>query len=282
MSIHQLRALIAVADTRSFRAAAAQLHRTQAAISQQIGALEARYGGPLFDRSTRPARLTTRGAALVGHARQVVVDYDGLAARLDADAGLSGPIRIGVIPTASIRLLPPLVGALATRHPDVRLGIESGLSDELQGRLLSGAIDAALVTRAGPVPDALIAMPVLTEPMVLARAGGADQAPRIGDVADLPFIRFRRSAGVGRIIDGYLTAQGIVPSDAVELDSIEAIVAVVANGLGITIVPRDDAERYGGDTLRTTALDLTRTIQLIARAPDRGLLDRLGGLLADG
>ncbi|MEO1199328.1 MAG: LysR family transcriptional regulator [Pseudomonadota bacterium] len=279
MSIHQLRALVAIADSRSFRAAAERLHRTQAAISQQIKALEDSYGGTLFDRETRPARLTPRGVMLVEHARRIIADYDSLPARLDAKAPLSGQLRIGVIPTASIRLLPDLIATMANRHPDVTIRIDSGLSNTLQARLQSGAIDAALMTRAGPLPDDLDATVIQVEPMVLARAGRPGDTPKIADFDRLPFIRFRRSAGVGRVIDAFLTTKSIVPVEAMELDSIEAIIAVVANGLGMTIVPEADVHRYAGETVRTAPIDLKRSIILVTRRGDQPLMTALADLL---
>ena len=283
MSVRNLRTLVAIAETGSFRDAALRLNLTQAAVSQQVRALEDVYGDDLFDRTTRPARLTAKAWALVDKARAVIAGYDDLARLTQDDAPLAGPLTIGVIPTASIRILPALVRRLVRFHPECQLRIESGLSDELVSRLALREIDAALVTQAGSLPDGLDGAPVETEPMVLARGltPAAQAPPRLEDFAHAPFVRFRRSAGVGRVIDGYLTAKGIAPSDVIELDSIEAIVALVVTGFGMTIVPEADAERYGAGQVVTTPLDLTRTVLLVTRVGDTGRQQALVNLLSD-
>lgn len=284
MSIRNLRTLVAIAETGSFREAAHRLNLTQAAVSQQVRVLEDAYGEDLFDRTTRPARLTAKAWALVEKARPVIIGYDELARLTQDDAPLAGPLAIGVIPTASIRILPGLVRRLVRRHPECQLRIESGLSDELMARLTLREIDAALVTQAGSLPDGVVSTPIETEPMVLARGltenfGAAP--PRLEDFDRLPFVRFRRSAGVGRVIDGFLTAKGIAPADVMELDSIEAIVALVVTGLGMTIVPEADADRYGARQLVTTPLDLTRSVLLVTRRGDGGRQQALASLLLD-
>lgn len=266
MSIRQLRTLLAVDERGSFQAAAQQLYLTQSAVSMQMRALEEELGQALFDRRSRPPVLTGAGRLVAERAREIVAAYDALR-EIAGAGGLSGEVRLGVIPTMATGLLPAVLARLRGRHPGLRVRIESGLSPSLIERVRSGALDLALVTEATPLDDGLDGRLVLEEPLVLAAPEGA-RGRAAALLAERPFIRFNRHAGIGRVIDAALRRRGIAVEEAMELDSVEAILEMVSRRLGVAIVPARSIPRAFAGRVRRVSLgppSLTRRVTLAAR-----------------
>ncbi|MEM9579967.1 MAG: LysR family transcriptional regulator, partial [Pseudomonadota bacterium] len=143
MTIRQLRTLVAVADTATFSAAADLVHVTHAAVSQQMQALEADLGVPLFDRSKRSPALTPLARHIVEKARGVIADYDNLVPSVLEDGGLRGVLTLGVMRTTLTGLTPQAVAALKARFPDLGLHIRPGLTMDLLSAITRGQLDAA-------------------------------------------------------------------------------------------------------------------------------------------
>jgi len=236
MNLRHLETLLAIAETGSFVAASDRVGVTQSAVSMQMRALEEQLGTGLFDRARRPPVLNDLGRALLPHARNVVRAAEDLAAAASG-AVLRGRLRLGVIPTAATGLVPDALTRLAARAPDLQIRIESGLSTDLARRVAQGVLDAALVTETARLERGLVVRPVLEEPLVVVAP-----LPTAGPTARtllrrLPFVRFNRRTGVGRVIDAALRRDRITVTETMELDSIEAILAMVGRGLGVAVVP---------------------------------------------
>src|SRR6185503_2701684 len=146
MSIRALKTLIRIRDGRSFQDAARELNMTLSAVSVQMKTLEEMYQVALFDRSTRPPQLTRAGLMLADASRAIVVAYEDLPVVLRNSPGLSGRLALGVIATASIRLLPSVARHLISDFPDLQLRVEAALSVDLVRRVANGQLDAAVVT----------------------------------------------------------------------------------------------------------------------------------------
>jgi len=266
MNLQHLETLLAAADTGSFAAAADRVGVTQSAVSMQMKSLEEALGVSLFDRSRRPLALSEAGLALLPKARELVRLADELRAQA-AGASLAGRLRLGVIPTAATGLVPDVLARLTARAPELQIRLESGLSGELTRRVVSGMLDAALVTEAAALPRGLVSHPVLEEALVVvAPAGTSGEAVAL--LRAHPFIRFNRRAGVGRLIDAALRRRRIHVRETMELDSIEAILAMVAHGLGVAVVP--SGPLTGAIAERVTAASfadppLTRRVVLVER-----------------
>ena len=236
MNIRHLETLLAAADSGSFAAAAERVGVTQSAVSMQMKALEEELGAPLFDRARRPPTLNDTAEALMPRIRDLVRLAEEI--RMAAAGGaVRGRLRLGIIPTAATGLVPDALASLADRAPDLRIRVESGLSADLVRRVAQGALDAAVVTETPRLERGLVTSTVLEEPLVVAAPAGAPGMRDRELLRALPFVRFNRRTGVGRVIDAALRQRRIAVTEGMELDSIEAILAMVGRGLGVAVAP---------------------------------------------
>jgi DNA-binding transcriptional LysR family regulator len=237
MSLRRLRTLIAVDDHKTFSAAASAVFVTHAAVSQQMRLLEEEWQIQLFDRSRRTPQLTPAGRALAARARDIVRAYDTIVASVLGDEGFKGEVSLGAVPMTLTGLTPLSVRLLKLSYPDLHVRIVPGMTTQLIAEVERGAIDAALLSRQGPLPGDVIHADVAQEPMQLL----APQDMEGEDVLDLltrhPFIRFSRDAVVGGLIDTWLRENGIRVQVTMELQGLEAISSMVLAGLGVSIVP---------------------------------------------
>ncbi len=267
MDLRHLKTLIAIAEHRSFAAAADAIGLTQSAVSLHIKALEEDLQTVLFDRSTRPPLLNAQGIALVERAREIVGLCDGLTDSLRGDR-VAGILELGAVPTALTGMLPAALVALQGAQPELRIRVSNGLSNELADDVRKGALDAAIVSEPTQLAAGLSWHPVIQEPlMVIAPAdtpGGNDREL----LEALPFIRFKRFAWAGRLIDTHLRERGIHLLPGMEMDSLEAVAAMVAHGLGVSIAPqRAIAEPFpaGVQTFPFGEPPLTRGVGIVER-----------------
>src|SRR5438067_77413 len=136
MELRHLAALVAVADHRTFTAAAASLHTVQSNVSTQVARLEREVGATLVDRGS--GRLTAEGEAVVGRARRVLGELDAMASDVVAiRSDVAGQVRIGVIATTARWLTPLLLNALETSHPGIEPVIVEASTTSLTPQLIS-------------------------------------------------------------------------------------------------------------------------------------------------
>ncbi len=237
MSIRRLRTLLAIDDAGSFAAAAEIVHVSQAAVGQQMKALEEEFQAALFDRSKRPPELNQTGQALTAKAREVVRAYDAMVLSLEAQGPLRGQLMIGAVPTTLAGLVPRTMAALKESYPDLQVRIIPGLSAELMPQVDRGYLDAALVSAPGIVPNHLKWREIVSEPLVLLAPADAPSDDPVELLKTQPFIRFTRRAWVGEMIDRWLESKAITVTESMELDTLDAIAANVYHKLGVSIVP---------------------------------------------
>lgn len=145
-TLRQLEFLCAVADQGSFSKAAETCHVTQPTLSAAIKEIEGLLGVQLIEREARGASLTRAGEAAVERARSILSDSaDLVAAARQAGAPLSGPFRLGAIPTIAPFLLPRTLKALRKAHPNLKLYLREDQTERLLDALRSRQLDAALI-----------------------------------------------------------------------------------------------------------------------------------------
>jgi len=238
MSLRALRTLVAIAQHGSFARAAEAVHLTQSAVSLHIRGLEEEFNAPLFDRSRRLPVLTEAGHLALERAREILALYDGIALELGEDGELRGRLRVGAIHTALAGILPAALAALGAEHPHLRVNVASGMSAELASRVEAGELDAAVTTEpVKPHPYGLVSTVLYEEGFwVIAPQHLAGVDPRLL-LQEQPFIRFDRRAWAGRTIERELRRLRLRVRTTMELDSQEAIIQMVASGLGVSVVP---------------------------------------------
>ena len=237
MTIRLLRTLVAVADTRTFSAAAVEVRVTHAAVSQQMQTLEADLGLALFNRDTRTPELTPIGHDVVRKARQLIADYDNLAPSVLGDDGLSGVVTLGALRTTLTGLTPRAMARLKDRFPALGIHIRPGLTETLLADISRGSVDAAIVTRPHLLPADIAFKDLAREPLQLIAHAQDPLDDPIALLHSRPFIRFNRRAVLGTLIENWLVANKVRVTEAMELDSPEAITSMVQANLGVSIVP---------------------------------------------
>ena len=238
MSIRLLKTLVAVADHKTFSAAADAVFITHAAVSQQMRTLEADLGISLFDRSHRTPELTPLGRAVVARARKLVFDYDNLVPSVLGDDGLTGEVSLGAVPTTLIGLAPLGMSILRAKFPDLRVRIRPALTSALLSGIDRSNFDVAIITKPVLMPPGMAFLPIADEPLHLITSQQLTETDPIRILETHPFIRFNRDAVVGTVIETWLQESGIRVTEAMELENLEAISSMVHADLGVSIVPR--------------------------------------------
>lgn len=251
MNTRSLRTFLHIAKVESFATAARQLGMTLAAVSMQMKVLEDNLQVALFDRSFRPPRLTAEGRSIIAHVRAIVAAEDELRDHCGPSDQLRGRFRIGFVGTASVRLLPGFLKTAFEQTPEAQFDIETGTSAQLEQRLSSGQLDAAVVSASRDEPAALRYDVLATEPLRFAVPTGRAETSAAELFGVLPFLQFTPDSGVGHQIARHVTGYSSYQEDsAIFLDSVEAIMECVKQAIGFTLLPQPDIERYTDDRAR--------------------------------
>ena len=246
-SIRVLKTFLAVAAEGSFAAAAQRVALTQAAVGQQMRALEAELKRPLFERQGKSVVLADSGRALVPTARRIVGLYEQMLAAAPAADAMAGTVHLGAVVSA-VRPLIQATLALKHRHPALELHVSAAKSMELVARVAAGELDAAIVVREPATAGAQLAWSALyAEPMVLLAPRKMEESltPRL--LARQPFIHFDRSQHTGRLVERTLRKLRVKPQEFLELNAIESIVELVRSGLGVSVLPLLRDARWQAD-----------------------------------
>ena len=238
-----LASLVAIAEYGSFSAAGHATGRSHSAISLHVKALEDALQTVLVDRAARPVRLTPDGEALAEHARRLKSVLDDIHAIGRTDA-LAGRLTIGFVPTAMAHVAPPALAKLRAEHPGLEIEIRTGLSGELAQAVRAGELDGAVATAPDLAPEGLGLRKIADEPLVVIAPEDLTGADDTTLLSNQPFIWFSRKTWAGQQIERRLLDRRIRVRAAMEVDSLEAIEALVRHGLGVSVVPdtgaRDD------------------------------------------
>jgi len=237
MDLKQLRTLVTIHDQKSFAGAADAIGLTQSAISLHIKALENSTGMTLFDRTVKPPRLTDDGQILVKKARTILALCDDLNAASDHES-LSGSLKVGAVPTTLTGVLPAALASLKVTQPHLKITVTSGFSGELASAVDKGRLDCAIVSEPQHPEPALNWKPFAFEPLMVIVPENSGFTNMREHLQNYPFIRFKRHAWAGRLIDDHLRELDIRVKVGMDIDSLESIAMMVAAGLGVSVVPK--------------------------------------------
>jgi DNA-binding transcriptional LysR family regulator len=243
MELRHLRYFVAVAEELHFGRAAARLHMAQPPLSQQIKSLEGELGVVLFHRTKRHVELSEAGRLFLGEARATLSQ----AARAeqtvrDACLGIQGRLAVGFVTSACHTVLPTAVRAFRAAYPRIAISLREMTPAAQLAALARHEIDVGLLRP--PVQEADIASEtILVEPLVAALPHTHTLAGRatlpLRALASEPFILFPRQHGPG-LVDVILSAcreAGFTPAVAHEPNEMLSLLAHIAGGLGVSLVP---------------------------------------------
>jgi DNA-binding transcriptional LysR family regulator len=243
LDVRRLRLLRELAHLGTIAAVAEVLAYSPSAVSQQLAALEREAGVPLLARSGRGVVLTPAGATLAGYAESVVALLEEASAALAASqAGLSGPLRIGAFPTAVRTVLPAALVRLGHEHPRLELMVTEIDPADVPAATRAGALDVALVHDYDHVPiepdPALGTEPLAEETIYLASAGAApDGADPVRGCREQPWIVGSPGTLCHTMAVRACQAAGFTPRIRHHADDFAAVLALVATGQGVALVP---------------------------------------------
>lgn len=218
--------------------AAERLNRVQSNVTTRIKQLEQSIGVPLFVRDRKRLILTASGEALLDYAERIL-DLVQEAREVVSPQNPRGRLRIGSMESAAASRLPAPLAEFHQRWPEVRLELSTGPTDVLIAGVRAGKLDAALV--AGPIEDgALSATPLYKEELLLVTPRSHRRVRSPEDVMLDTLIVFEQGCAYRRHAESWFAGQGKggVPVRTLELASYHAILACVAAGAGVAVVPR--------------------------------------------
>lgn len=241
--LRHLRYFVAVAEELHFGRAAERAGVAQPALSQQVRRLEAAVGTELLVRSTRSVALSPAGAALLPHARRALFEArQGVTAANRAARGEIGHLTVGFIETAAVALVPTAVRRFRRRHPNVSLTLrELSVDDQLAG-IRARTLDLGVVR--APVEAVGLSVTELTVDHLLVAVpashpiAGSESVP-IEDLIGESLVALAREVvpGLHDQLIALFAAQGRPARITQEANSLQAVMGLVAAGLGIAVLP---------------------------------------------
>lgn len=272
MEIAPLRSFLVLAREGNVTRAAASLHLTQPAVSNQLARLEGELGQALFDRTPKGMVLTAAGEVFRSHVEAALSRLEEGRVALDELAGLErGALSIGGGATATTYLLPPLLGRFHEQYPGIRLFVREQGSRSVMEAVIAGELDLGIVTLPLRQPRGVTLQVepwVEDELLLIVPEGSRLQQRRTfrwRDLDGMSLVLFEAGSAVRNLIDARLAQAGIRVEIVMESRSIESIQQMVAEGIGAAFVSQF-ALGKGAAGLRCKEGRLTRELALIHRS----------------
>ncbi|MFD0120813.1 LysR family transcriptional regulator [Streptomyces virginiae] len=290
LDVRRLRLLRELARRGTIAAVAEALTFSPSAVSQQLNVLEREAGLPLLERTGRGVRLTPAGQNLVRHAEAVLERLEQADADLaEARGGLAGALRIGAFPTATRAIVPAALIALARRHPGLEPMVSETDPAAVAHALRAGDLDVALVHEYDFVPTepepGLATEPLYGEAMYLAGpateapdpsgtrpaeapdpSGGSDQGAVLRTHAGAPWITATPGTLCHAMTVRACQAAGFTPRVRHQVDEFATVLALVAAGQGVAVVPQLGVTGPADPAVRLTRLLMERRTNLAFRS----------------
>jgi DNA-binding transcriptional LysR family regulator len=280
MELRQLEIVVALSEELHFGRTAERVHLSQPALTQALSRFEAQLGTRLFERTSRRVTLTPAGAALVPRARALLeqagdaADLVGRIAR-----GEQGTVRLGVVGSAMLNLLPELVRSVRARHPGIELDIREEIGATQVEELRQRKLDLGIMHLASDAtPEGLRILQLRAEPISVALPAdhrlARRAALRLSELRDEPLVLVRpeREADTSRLYLGACADAGFAAHVGPQVTSLQAQLGLVAAGLGWAFVSRSVVETLDRSGVVFVALRGTGARLPIALAwPERGL-----------
>lgn len=236
--------LLSIAKHGSFNRAAAAQGISQPALSNSISRLERRLGVPVLERTSRGSELNEIGNILVRNAEiiEAVLKQTMEEVRLKRQ-GLSGPFRVGVVPSLAIKFMPSVMELLLKQCRSIEITITEGLDDQLLPALQKGGLDLVLGPLAGvfPGPPAILEEALFDDPFGIGVGPKHSLCNRrvlkLNELKDLPWILPLPGNSYRRHIEALFMTEGIAwPSNCVLTSSLTLVESILAQNSRVSIV----------------------------------------------
>ena len=236
MDFGDLRVFKAVVEEGSVSGAARRLHRVQSNVTTRIQQLEASLGTKLFIREKNRLHLSPAGKLFAGYVDEILRISEEARSALSEDTA-RGVFRIGTLESTAASRLPPLLSRYHAKYPAVRIELMTATADGVRDALLARDVDAVFVADC-VTETAIDTMPAFEEELVLIAPLSSSPIQHPRDVRDETIIAFPKGCAYRRRLQAWLATGGVIADRTLELSSYHAIVACVAAGTGIALVPR--------------------------------------------
>ena len=242
MQLVELRTFLAVAEEKSFSAAAQRLHITQPAISKRIQSLENHLGANLFDRIGKRVYLTEAGNLLIERAETMLrLAKDTEKEIFNLNDTISGRLNLVTSHHIGLHRLAPVLKEFSKRYPDVQLDIQFEDSEVAYQMVRSGQVELAVVTLNPDRTDLdadLIATAVWHDPLVFVSSVAKSNAASMQMLADQPCILPGLATYTGRIVMDRFAQAGLTLKPTLSTNYLETIGMLVSVGLGWSVLPQ--------------------------------------------
>lgn len=240
MLLANVESFLEVARQGNMRRAAETIYISQPTLTARIQALEAELGATLFRRSRSGMTLTAAGRAFVPYAERALESLRGGTALVrDVERGVAGELAIGAAAAVSAYVLPELLARFTAEHPDVRLLVRTGHSEEIVDAVVRGEVALGLVRE---LRDSRVSSrPLYEDELVLVARPDHSFAERgridVRRLGEARLILFDRTSSYYGLTNTLLRQAGVSPQGIMELDNIEAAKRMVERGLGVALLP---------------------------------------------
>ena len=275
MNIEGFKVFCDLCDTGSFSRAAEASDITQSAVSQQIRAVEKRFGVPLIDRSRNFFALTPEGLVYLEACRDILARFDSLGTRFRIARGeLEGELRLASVISIALHNLPPVLKQFRKTHPGVEVTVDYRKADEIYNAVSDGRADLGLVAYPKARPG-LRAITCWQERLVLITPPGHPLSGKrpisLTQLQGERFVGLSPDAPTRQHLDKILRKQGVRVSFLAELDNIETVKAADEAEQAVSIIPEGSVRqevRQGTLTLREIKAErMWRPMGAVTRRP---------------
>lgn len=236
MEIYDLMVFMAVVETGGFTQAAERLNCVQPNVTARIKKLEATLGAQLFYREHRGVTLTANGRDLIGQAKQIIRLAKDTETKFSQNE-ISGLLNLGVSQTAATAWLPRILEAFIRQYPEVEINVQSLFVETMTAQLLNHELDCAITDVSIEHPRLKYAFSRL-ERLMLVHAQNYQFAPE----AEVTVLTFSKAGQYRRILYNYLHRQQINVGRELTLRGMDAVLACIIGGVGISLLPESVVE----------------------------------------
>ena len=270
MTVKQLRAFLAVAQSLSFAQACERLHLSQPALSLAIKNLEESLGGQLLTRTTRSVRLTPEGETLLPIARRLLVDWDNTEELLRQHFTLQmGKVAVAAMPSFAGNRLPAALKAFRDAYPRVNVAVHDVINEQVVEMVRDRRVELGVAFEPAAL-DGLQFTPLYNDRFVAVVPASSELASRDAlswaDLLGQPFIALQRPSAVRLLLEDSIAAlHGKLPV-AFESHQLATVGRMVAEGLGVSAVPslcRGQMEELGARCLPLNEPQVERRVGLL-------------------